>query len=698
MVTMCGALGGPFIYDDIPLIQGNTYIHDVDRWQRWFSGAFADTNMAPALATKARTFFRPLVLASYALDWQWTGGQPWGFHLTNLLIHGANSFLLLSILRGWVMRRGAAFVGAIVFAVHPAQTETVAWISGRTDGLCLLGLLSATLGLRRIVRARRNRRRWLVAGLACLGGLVLAFGSKEAAVVFPVLFGVELWAQQCRPLDGPVLRRLATQSAPFLVPALAYGIQQVWFGAGPTIAVPPVSLRVPFLLEAVGRYAALVVVPTDVTMGRGLLQFDHGVVAPVWRYVALGALSLGCIAWVMVAQRRKAPALSLGLIATAAMILPVSSIVWLGYDVLVSPRFLYIPMAGVALAIAAGLDTYKGVVMQRRAIGWACALATVALAATAFLRTLDFSSEASFWQREIEGAPNSLAAQRYFVGRELRERRPRAGVLLAQQFFATSPLPEHMKAPLVLEVLTGLATLLPDTNETALHALQRLVRQLAAGSGGHLALPDLQLSLSIAEGSRLAKALGGESRRLDMLLAELAARLGDDAEAKQSVDRALAGCNDCWTNLVRSARVLAQCGEVDRAQALASRAMRLTPDLTIVELMKSIAFAKRVLELSRSGVSPVLTAQYYAALGALGRAYQAATPGFWQPPADPDALRGLAELAIRAGDVTQARRLLSRQFPPQQVESEIEEVMATVPWRDQARPPDEWTPLLRQPT
>jgi hypothetical protein len=265
-------------------------------------------------------------------------------------------------------------------------------------------------------------------------------------------------------------------------------------------------------------------------------------------------------------------------------------------------------------------------------------------------------------------------------------------VTLAQRFFATSPLPDHKKAPLVLESLVGLATLIPDTSEASLRALQQFVGDLATGSGGRLMLPALELSFSIPESSRLAKTLGGESRRLDMLLAELAARLGEDAAATQRVERALGGCTDCWTSMTRAARVLALCGDIDRAQQLAATVVSLTPDVASHALVKDIAFAKHVLELSKAEASPVLTSQYYATFGAFGRAYQAATPAFSHPPDDPDALLGLAELAIRAGDVAQARRLLARRFTPDQLETEIQRVMATVPWRDQPRPVDEWTP------
>lgn len=708
MVAMCGALGGPFIYDDIPLIQGNSYVHGTDQWPRWFSGEFADTNMAPSLAKQARTFFRPIAVASYAIDWTWSGGRPWGFHLTNLLLHAANALGLFVLLQGWGVRERAALVGAVAFAVHPVQTETVAWISGRTDSLCLLGLLTATLGVRRFVKGPAQRLRRMIAGVLCLGGLALAFGAKEAAVVYPVLFGIELWSSQCRQLDGVQLRRLLAKVVPLVAPALLYTLaHQVWFDSQPGVATPSAMLRGPLVLEALGRYTALVILPMDLTMSRALLHYEGGAVTVAWGYVALGAASISSIVGVAVAQRRKAPAVSLGLVATLALAVPVSSIVWLGYDVLVSPRFLYIPMVGVAFAVAGAVDTWvrgaprdgvngpeeRGRFLSRRAIGWMGALIATALFATSFLRSLDFSSEDAFWRRELESSPDSIAAQRYFVGRELREGRPRAAVALAQHFFSTSSLPDPMKAPLVLDTVSGLAMLLPDASEAPLRTLQHFVSELAEGRGGRLVLQNLELSLEIPGGSQLAAKLGDESRRLDMILAELAARLGDDARARHRVDRALAGCDDCWVSMARAARVLAQCGDVDRAHELAVNVVRLSPAPANDELLGDIAFARSLRAQLATAPSPVVTSQYYASLGAFGRAYRAAATAFQQPPDDPGALRGLAELAIRAGDVVQARRLLTRQFSPPEVEEHIAEVLRKVPWRDRVRPEDEWVPL-----
>src|SRR5690606_35192335 len=105
---------------------------------------------------------------------------------TNLAVHGANAVLLLLVLRKWCRSEWAAAVGAWLFAVHPVQTESVSFIAGRTDSLCVLGMLTVVLGTRGMAAGQRS---FGVIGLAV--GVALAFGSKESAVTLPALMFVE---------------------------------------------------------------------------------------------------------------------------------------------------------------------------------------------------------------------------------------------------------------------------------------------------------------------------------------------------------------------------------------------------------------------------------------------------------------------------------------------------------------------------
>ncbi len=120
------ALGGPFLWDDNVLARGGTSSHES-------IGAFFNRPFWPrsSLAEPGVPYYRPVTLASYALDGSL--GGPSQFHFTNVMLH-MTACLLLS----WNARRlGAsvprAILAALLWGLAPRLSESVAWISGRTD-------------------------------------------------------------------------------------------------------------------------------------------------------------------------------------------------------------------------------------------------------------------------------------------------------------------------------------------------------------------------------------------------------------------------------------------------------------------------------------------------------------------------------------------------------------------------------------
>jgi len=79
--------------------------------------------------------YQPLTILSYLLDYQLFKLNPFGYHLTNLILHSFNSLLvfwLIYLLSGNI---GVSFLTAILFAIHPLRVESVAWVSERQDAL-----------------------------------------------------------------------------------------------------------------------------------------------------------------------------------------------------------------------------------------------------------------------------------------------------------------------------------------------------------------------------------------------------------------------------------------------------------------------------------------------------------------------------------------------------------------------------------
>jgi len=140
-------------------------------------------------------YYRPLVGASYSVDAALFGARAGGYHATNVLIAAFAAGLLFLLLLRFGYGAGVAFFGGLLYAVHPALAETVAWIPGRPDGLLALFALTAwlLLGRARDTGGWASRAGHLLAWLAALL-------CKEAALVLPLAYAGHLVVVERRPL------------------------------------------------------------------------------------------------------------------------------------------------------------------------------------------------------------------------------------------------------------------------------------------------------------------------------------------------------------------------------------------------------------------------------------------------------------------------------------------------------------------
>jgi tetratricopeptide (TPR) repeat protein len=163
-------LTGEFVYDDVRFVEKNEKIRSLAN--------------APAFFTDPRTLapdgshggiYRPIRTLDFAIDHVLSGGSPFFFHLRNVLYHILGAILVFLIARELPGRRaehGAVFAG-LLFALHPVNTESVAFITSRGDVLLLVTFLGALL------LHLRGRRRFAAAML------VVSLFCKETAVMFP---------------------------------------------------------------------------------------------------------------------------------------------------------------------------------------------------------------------------------------------------------------------------------------------------------------------------------------------------------------------------------------------------------------------------------------------------------------------------------------------------------------------------------
>ncbi len=410
LVAVLGAyspsIGGPFVWDDRMLIERAPADLQHGSVTRFFGQPFWARSANQA---GDAVYYRPLTTISYALDWRASGGDPAWFHVTNVAWHlGVTALVFALALRGGAPPLAAA-LAALLFGVAPRLTESVAWISGRTDVLAGFFALLALLLYRDGPGHGAHR---VGAAVSMLLGLL----CKEVAVVaLPALAAGAIARRRgrsWRPLGaelGPLVLALASYAALRLT-----ALRSVLSSS----AGLPWRDRLPAALEAVGRYSLMLVDPLRPRLQIGDLAHPAPLVIALGAFVTLAASTAAVVA----ARRRwPAPILEAVVLAAGALAL-VLHLAPLRVNVVAADRFLYVPVAGlaIALAVAAG-STPK--TARRRAAALAALLAAASFGAT-YARAGEWADEERLWRVAVATTPESNALPQLELGNVLfRSRR-----------------------------------------------------------------------------------------------------------------------------------------------------------------------------------------------------------------------------------------------------------------------------------
>jgi protein O-mannosyl-transferase len=202
------AWNGGYVWDDDCYVSHNLLLSAPDGLRRiWFS-----------LESPSQYF--PLTYTTFRLEHSFWGFNPSGYHWVNILMHAANALLLWGLLRR--LEVPGARLAAMVFALHPVQVESVAWITELKNVQALFFSLLAVLAWVAFCD-ERPRRLWRYYALALLL-YVLALTSKSTACTLPAALLLVLWLRR-RPITWG---RIA-QVVPFILLGLAMGLLAMWW-------------------------------------------------------------------------------------------------------------------------------------------------------------------------------------------------------------------------------------------------------------------------------------------------------------------------------------------------------------------------------------------------------------------------------------------------------------------------------------
>jgi tetratricopeptide (TPR) repeat protein len=386
LVAYSPASGAPFIWDDFLIVRDSALVARPSGLSSFFDSAFISNQEAEP---GGRGYYRPLTVMTWAIDHLVHQSNPSGYHLTNLLLHALNTALLLGLLRRTGASALAASVGALLWALFPRLTEAVAWISGRTDVLAGTFVLLALTIWRVSSWSRRS-----LAALALLLGLL----SKEAAL--SGMFAITVL--ELRAPNRSWRARL-TALLPLATAGAVYAALRISAIGAPLVgSFVSLSRRVTAFFEALGRYASALVDAwrPDAQMGRLMTPSLPFIVAG-----AVTALGLGVVFWRL--RRRELRELEVaGIVVSIAALGLVLHVLPLAVNIVAADRFLYLPLAGLALAATRGTAELVGRLRAPlRAAAVGALLASFAVAT--FVRTLEWTDEIDFWTKTFRQHPET---------------------------------------------------------------------------------------------------------------------------------------------------------------------------------------------------------------------------------------------------------------------------------------------------
>ena len=411
LLVYSNSFEGAFQYDDNHVIERNPFVKDPGRIPQFF----VDPQLGSGIYTETSSY-RPLLMASLGFNYLLGGMNVFGYHLLNFFLHLLCTilvyFLILHILQfthppGQVdsLRYSLmALFAALVFGLHPVQTESVTYINGRASSLTGLFFLASFLTYMQY-RLSGTIRYLLLSAFAYASALLV----KETAItLFPILLLFNVMFAH-----GSNFRDRCVSLIPHFLLTLLYLIMRVYFFGSLQYGLRPLRPLYDQLLSqsrAWVHYLGTLLLPLNLN-----INYDFPVSHSILEYpVMLSIFILAALSWVIWRLSRSDRLIGFFALWFAITLLPTNSVIAL--EDLVCDRWLYLSVVGYAalLALAAGWIFQKRVEAGGRAgkivFFSLCALVVELYGFSTLLRNFDFTSPRTLWEDAVSKAPQNPRA------------------------------------------------------------------------------------------------------------------------------------------------------------------------------------------------------------------------------------------------------------------------------------------------
>lgn len=353
--------------------------------------------------------YQPLPVFTYAIDFLIGGEEPFVYHLDNITWHVADVLLLYAVIKKMNGNALIALFVALLFAMHPVQTESVSWVAARNkvmNGFFFLWAMYVYIGY--VQKPEMKKMVWI-----CLLGLA-AYLCKLTAVTLPfALLAVDIWMG--RPLNN---KKVWLEKLPLILLAIPIGI---------------INLQAQEQVSFLNLHPEYNFGHTIVFAGYAYIQYLFNLILPIKLSVlypypqTIGAvhilytlLSVAIVVFGFIAYKKKWYVLAGGIAFYTVNIAVVLQFVQFG-EVLMADRYLYLACIGVWYVAAYYAYAYFSKKQQAKTATTLLTVLCVAYSISTFARNDIWLSELNFWQSVVDKFPESGVAQSSLGGVYLKE-------------------------------------------------------------------------------------------------------------------------------------------------------------------------------------------------------------------------------------------------------------------------------------
>jgi len=561
LLVYVNSLEVPFHFDDIYYLKENLQIKSFSTFQRWLTESYSG-------------FFtnRPVLLFTFLLNYSIGGLDTFGYHFFNVLVHILNAFFFYVLFARYAdpdSRTGYSIpyvLAAIIFLIHPVNTESVTYISSRSSVLSTFFVLASMLSFFRATEMRLRLPLYLLSILFFLTGLF----TKEAAIVLPAL--LMLFDYFFVSNSGRGLKARLKYHVPFFLLTLALSLVYLSYLTRPE-ADRPWATHIPTELNVFVEYGKLLFVPLGLTIDHDVTLlglFSGRALFSLTALMTLIALALFL--------KKKNPAIAFSIFWFFISLAPFLVIRVKDF---MAERWLYTASLGFAVGVS-------GVVMfasqsYRKTVRAVVALLLVLLGVLTITRNQVYSSPILLWQDAVKKAPEKSRPYINLSGAYMENGQVALGVANIQEGIKLGKKNGGLKGTQLVAAYMNLAAAYQNGNDLqkAEGALKTIEREAAGFREYHHSLGLIYMKTRRYDQAlvefKKALAIRPSSPTYLYLLGDCCEMLGQHKTAQEYFSRATAGVPQSGSDFIHQGLAFYKLGEKDRLLSLLFEGVKADP-------------------------------------------------------------------------------------------------------------------------